>query len=57
MSVVILLIGLCSDKKIMLFFASITESFASDHFFVVCELCVAVPLTLLCVENLAKYVQ
>ena len=42
MSVVLLLIGLCSDQKIMCS-TSVTQSIASDHFCVVCKLRVAVP--------------
>ena len=45
MSVVILLIGLCSDQKIMCYVLPLllTQSIDSDHFWVVCELCFAVP--------------
>ena len=42
MSMVILLVGLCLDQKIMCS-TSVTQAISSDHFCVVCNLCVAVP--------------
>ena len=58
MSVIILLIGLCSDQKIMCYVLPLLLSqslLITSVFFVSCVL--LFPLTLLCTENLAIYVR
>ena len=56
MSVVLLLIGLCSDQKIMCS-TPVTQSIVSDHFCVVCELRVAVPSDPAVYRESRKYVR